>query len=109
MCGTRGGYSPALSNSPRQRSVSPDTVIQSTRAVTVNGSNKTRSRRPSVEELNQSNAAAVNGTTKLSDPVILEESDVEMDGDSMGEKKANGVQNGSSHPPDWGDSEDMGT
>lgn len=101
---TRGQdlYSPALSNSsPKQRSVSPETVIQSTRAV--NGSNKNRSRRSSVEELNQTNA--INGSNmKISDPVIIEENDVDMDGE---ERKSNGVQNGSSHDHDH-EVEEMG-
>lgn len=122
-------FSPSHSSGTPPRPSSPiqTSVIQSTKAY--NGNNKSRSRRASVEELNQQNNFSVNGNAAVDSVIrtaVYEESDVEMETSENNTEKVshsnakatspgtqNGIQNGSSHHhPDWEDNEepeDMGT
>lgn len=119
-----GGYSPSFNSSPRPSSPIQTSVIQSTKSY----SNKAKQ---TVDELNNQNNAALNGSSDV--PVIrtTDDSDVEMDtgedvqnghSDStrcrkISNNSSNGYQNGNSHSNNvcsndgFGeeDDEDMGT
>lgn len=123
----QGVFSPSHSSGTPPRPTSPiqTSVIQSTK--TYNGNNKSRSRRSSVEELNQQNNFSINGNSSVDSVIrtsVYEENDVEMEATESNSDKTshfnakvtspgtqNGIQNGSNHHPDWEDTEeteDMG-
>ncbi|KAL0279628.1 UNVERIFIED_CONTAM: hypothetical protein PYX00_001141 [Menopon gallinae] len=119
----QGVFSPSHSSGTPPRPTSPiqTSVIQSTK--TYNGNNKSRSRRSSVEELNQQNNFSINGNSSVDSVIrtsVYEENDVEMEATENNSDKSshfnakvtspgtqNGIQNGSSHHhPEWEDTEE---